>query len=354
MATFIQLVSNQQRELVETTYKMQKDAESKRKQETVAAIIIQSWYRGMRTRYYLRYLSHCACTIQRTWRGYMGRTFCRIRVKNLVMIMRNNFYNAMAVCIQKHWRGFYARKHTHNYYARKRYLEALAVKNSIVRQELEEYQNQLNMERQKRIQQKTEAKMEFEARKHHYLLSTHQKAGIYNSPFREYPHEMEFRLKVARPLSHQNKDFITENTISTNRAPVTEQGSIVKDEEQIQGPFLPQRRVHMQRLKPLNPSLRVSTNYYSLEQEREKMKGKEWTKRLHEVPFLPFSKTKEVYKPLLHTASKYGHLPYGTKYFTEENKALHIADKQMQTVVSPIPIFDKFGQTYAKGSVVLQ
>ena len=35
--------------------------------------------------------------------------------------------------IQKTWRGFYTRKYVANYYSRRRYLEAVKVKNEVVR-----------------------------------------------------------------------------------------------------------------------------------------------------------------------------------------------------------------------------
>ena len=61
--------------------------------------------------------------------------------------MRMNVYNAMAVRIQKHWRGFFTRKHVHNFYARKHYLKALVEKNEVLRAELNEFQEQQEIER---------------------------------------------------------------------------------------------------------------------------------------------------------------------------------------------------------------
>ena len=40
--------------------------------------------------------------------------------------------------------------------------------------------------------------------------------------------------------------------------------------------------VRKQRYRPFSPSLRVETDYESLEKGREKEKGKEWTERLHD------------------------------------------------------------------------
>nr|CAB3266513.1 spermatogenesis-associated protein 17-like [Phallusia mammillata] len=291
----------------------------------------------------------------------MGRVYCRIRVRNLVMVMRMNLYNAMAVRIQKRWHGYYTRKHIHNFYARKRYLEGLAIKNQIVRNELAEYQEQQMTETSKRQQEKIEKHLQFEARRQHYLLSTHQISGIYNSPFKDQPGEMEFRLKISKPLSHpkkKNATMLSSGVVDNDQLPdkpyPPKQGLPPIKNKKIQGPFKPPRDVQAQRYKPLNPSLRVATHYNSVEQARDVMKKADWTARLHDVPFMPFSKRKIAYKPLLHTTSKYGHLPYGSAYFREEKQQQNIEDQRLQTVVSPIPIFDQFGQTYSKGSVLLQ
>ena len=47
---------------------------------------------------------------------------------------RSKFSNHYIIFqIQKMWRGYYVRKYVFNYYSRKRYLEALQIKNEIVR-----------------------------------------------------------------------------------------------------------------------------------------------------------------------------------------------------------------------------
>nr|XP_039252289.1 spermatogenesis-associated protein 17-like [Styela clava] len=364
MAKFLRLLGKE-KELVKDKYKSHEDAEANRIFEYNNAVVIQSWYRGLRVRHYLRHLQNCSIVIQRNWRGFMGRRFYRILVRNLVMVMRMNFYNCMATRIQKIWRGFYVREHVHNFYARKRYLEALAIKNQIVRNELDEYQEQLETDRKKRKHDELEKKLHYQARKHHYLLSTHQKPGIYNSPFWPYPHEMEFRLRAAQPLDHKQKtkqaqyktsvslDMIDPTDTTLKPHPPTKTLPPIR-KEKIQGPFKDPVIVYRQRYRPLNPSLRVSTDFTSLHEGRELMKEEEWRDRVIDVPFLPFSTKEKPYEPLLHTSSKFGHLPYGVEYFRETNYNRNVSTKRMQTVVSPIPVFDKFEQTYSKGAVVLQ
>ena len=50
--------------------------------------------------------------------------------------LRKAYFNAMATVIQRWWRGFYSRKHIHDYYARKRYLKQVKERNDHIRAEL--------------------------------------------------------------------------------------------------------------------------------------------------------------------------------------------------------------------------
>lgn len=346
----MQLVDESQN-IVEMSIQLDAAADDNRDVEYDKAVQIQSWYRGVLTREYLRHLHKCATEIQRHWRGYLGRRFCRIRVKSLVLVMRMNVYNAMAVRIQKHWRGYYTRKHVHNFYARKQYLEALVVKNGILQAELDEYQEQQDIDRKLEHEKAVERHLYYQARKNHYLLSTNQISGIYNSPFNTEASPMEELLKKVKPLSHKKK-LKPLNVDDVGKA-------IAKlppvNQEKLQGPFKAPIAVHEQRFLPLNPSLRVATDYRGLENARDVLKREEWTKQLSDIPWMYSMKTsKKAYQPLLHTSSKFGHLPYGTQYFVEEKNTLNVTDDRFKTVASPIPLFDKFKQTYSKGTVLLQ
>ena len=92
-----------------------------------------------------------------------------------------------------------------------------------------------------------------------------------------------------------------------------------------------------QRYRPFSPTLRVETDYESLEKARNNLKEKEWTERLHDETYIslfyciynlnlfrfyPIDKTlyKKPYQPLMLTKSKFGSLDYGTKHFRDEAK----------------------------------
>ncbi|CAH1263256.1 SPATA17 [Branchiostoma lanceolatum] len=358
MATMVKL-GRLTGKVVEETFIQNRDAEENRLKEYEAALKIQSWFRAVRVRSYIKFLHKCAVTVQRHWRGFLGRGAFRTLVKNSVFVMRMNFYNKMVVRIQKRWRGYYVRKYVHNYYARKRYLEGLQIKNQIVRSELSEYAEMHKREREKRRQELAEKKEIYNARKNHYLLSTHQVSGIYNTPYKPFPDEMEYQLMSVKPLSHKRPLRPRDSTMglvdpSPPRVPPALPQSAPLppiDKKKPQGPFRQPTEVYSQRYRPLEPTLRVATDYTSEEEARVAMKRQEWEGRINDNTFLPFTRRERPYSPLLHTTSQYGALPYGSRHFRHEKK--ETADDRFKLVCSPIPILEKFKETYSKGQVAL-
>ncbi|XP_040283545.1 spermatogenesis-associated protein 17 [Bufo bufo] len=334
-----------------------RDAEENRLKEYNAAVVIQSWFRGCRVRAYLRYLNRMVTVIQKWWRGYQARKYFRSKVKTAYFIMKMNFYNEMAVRIQKRWRGYHARKYVHNYYALKKYLEGVAMKNYFVRKELEEYTEMRSKEKRKKDLESAERVKEQRARRMHHLLSTEQIPGVYNSPYRQYPDEMEFRLQRARPLSHRehpekdnNGDFVDWSDCRHPYSFTTTQPLPPIGKKKPQGPFRDPAEVLQQRYKPLVPTLRVATSFSSLEEAREELKRQEWTKGFQEDRFAPFSsfQKNKPYESLLHTSTEYKQIPYSDQRFRDEDTVKWISRKDFKTIFTPIPLFDKYGRTYSK------
>ncbi|XP_068089006.1 spermatogenesis-associated protein 17 isoform X2 [Hyperolius riggenbachi] len=333
-------------------------AEDNRFTEYQAAVVIQSWFRGCRVRAYLRYLNRMATVIQKWWRAYRARKYFRKKVKTAYFIMKMNLYNEKAVRIQKIWRGYYVRKYVHNYYALKKYLEGVAIKNRIVRKELDEYAAMIDKEKNRRDLEKEELRKDIQARKMHYLLSTEQVASVFNSPYREYPDEMEFRLQRARPLSHRdqpkkNQDGERFVDWSDCRHPFsfpTVQSLPPINKKKPQGPFRNVAEVLHQRYRPLEPTLRVATSFTSVEEAREQLKHLEWTKGFQEkrfTPFVNFNKN-EPYEPLIHTSTDFRRIPFGSKHFREEEQTKWVSNKDFQATFTSIPLFDKYGRMYSK------
>lgn len=341
-----------QNSILDETYERIEEAEEKRPLEFQCIIKVQAWFRAQRVRSYMAHLNYCATLIQKRWRGFRGRRQCRELLKQRVFIMKLNHYNYMATQIQKTWRGYYTRKYVSNYYSRKRYLEALQIKNEIVRSELEGYVEQQEMMDQIKKEKIDKQKQDEWAQRHHYLLSTEVLPSVYNSPFQPYPDIREFHLrnhkfaKEKKPVSKKETEF--DPAWKSYNLPQLSPMPPVQAKPQ--GPFRDLQQVQKQRYKPFQPTLRVETGYLSLEEAREIMKEEEWVTRINDDTFVPFKQVTKTYEPQLHTTSAYGHLPYGNQFFREEFQDKFVS-KPFERVVPPIPILDKLNDTYSQGQV---
>ncbi|XP_068171256.1 spermatogenesis-associated protein 17 [Antennarius striatus] len=195
-------------ELKKQHFHRHRQVEENRQKEIQAATRIQAWFRACRVRAHLSHLHKKAIIIQKMWRGVTARARVRQMVKARYFIMNMNFYDEMAVRIQRRWRGFFVRKNIHNFYAQKSYLEGLSGKNELLRRELDEFQELQKRERDCLQMVKEQKAKVLQAQRLHYLLSTKQRPGIFNSPFRPAPHEMEkvlrqFKYKAPTKLTHR-------------------------------------------------------------------------------------------------------------------------------------------------------
>lgn len=131
MAKLIKL-QEQLSNVIDEIYDYHRYADERRAIELRAVIRIQSWYRGIRLRYYLKYLNNAAIVIQKSWRGYVSRVHYRVHLQERVAQMKLDYYNMMATRIQRTWRGYYSRKNVFDYYKRKDYLLSVQQKNEII------------------------------------------------------------------------------------------------------------------------------------------------------------------------------------------------------------------------------
>uniref|UniRef100_A0A8C3T9N0 Spermatogenesis associated 17 n=1 Tax=Chelydra serpentina TaxID=8475 RepID=A0A8C3T9N0_CHESE len=317
-----------------------------RKAEHNAAVRIQSWFRGCRVRAYIRYYDF----------------FSILTPIFTYFIMKMNFYNEMAVRVNisslvKQMKSQLCSEFAFNKMSKPEYINLIDMK------ELEEFAEMKEKEKEKRDLEREEKKKDHQARKMHYLLSTEQTAGVYNSPFRQSPDPMEIRLRKARPFSHrqqQIKKHLTDEISDWPACTSTLTFPTMKPlppigRQKPQGPFRDTAEVLQQRYKPLEPTLRVATSINSLEKAREEIKREEWRTRINDNKFLPFSSChkNQEYDPLIHTSSKYGQMTYGIKHFREEHHEKWVANKNFETVLPSIDLFDKFGQTYSKAGQIV-
>ncbi|XP_029114602.1 spermatogenesis-associated protein 17 isoform X1 [Scleropages formosus] len=291
--------------------------------EHSAAVRLQSWFRGCQVRARLRLLHRKATIIQKVWRGFRARNQFRQMVKKAYFVMKMNFYNEMAIRIQRRWRGYYVRKYIHNYYALKRYLEGLTIKNEQVRKDLEEFAELQRREMERLAREREGQRKCLQAQRLHFLLSTEQCPGVFNSPYRDFPHEMELRLRSIKPLLAKNAPLRRDSggSPACSLPPVPS--------KKPQGPFRDPAEVLQQRYRPLEPTLRVATSITALEEAREELRREEWRSRVIDDIFQPFSNAHKnrKYERTLHGTSSYEQVDYGTKYFREENKEKRQGEK---------------------------
>lgn len=337
--------------------------ELERKKERDAAVKIHSWFRKIQVQRYIRNQHACATIIQKTFRAYIGRKYYREAVRKRMKGVMTLFYDQMATKIQAKWRGYYARKYRFNFYTRKTYLDALVLKNERIRVQLQQtgLKNK-EKEEKKRKEQEMNAEI-MKHRRRHYLLSTQVCPGVYNS-FNKSNIGIEDVIKSLPPLSRQERQNIqkekrlkflkTANGIPTSLDSNDTNGqqascdhpTLPPLKSKPQGPFRCTEEVLKQRYKELKPTLRVATDYESVNKARFELRKDEWTRRIIDKKFLPSTKREATYTACLHTSSNYQRPDYGSKHFRESDDKGFIQNKTFQRVVSPIPIFDQLGKTY--------
>lgn len=170
-------------DVVSEYFNHSRTAEARRAVELTAVVKIQAAARGFLVRRRLKNLTSTAVTVQKWWRGYLGRLRGRLAKEHRDRNERKAYFNQAATTIQRHWRGFWSRKHLHNYYARRQYLEAITAKNNEIRQHLAD-EEQRTVALQSRLAE-DEAKIAFETKisRLHHLVSTTVQPGIFNSPY---------------------------------------------------------------------------------------------------------------------------------------------------------------------------
>ncbi|CAM4847606.1 unnamed protein product, partial [Rotaria magnacalcarata] len=346
MAAFLELRRNADQILGELEY-LAKEAEYVREYENRCAVIVQSAWRGCCVRSHIKYLNRCATLIQTWWRIYKAKAIFRRKLKEHVIQLRLKYYDDNAVKIQKIWRGYYVRKYVLDYYSRKRYLASIEQKNEQIRTQLRDYREYLGQKQLEQQRQENIAKLEEEAKKTHYLVSTKVVPGIYNSKYLEAPKEMEIILRTTKFELPSKKVKPTRNQKDQDIATLTKFLPPLKSKPQ--GPFRTPEDVRYQRYRPLKPSLRCETDFFATEKMREELKLQEWVDRIHDDTFKSGVCRDKHYPRML-----VGEEPYiePTKLeraaLREPNKKQWVDEKGFRSLVHGIPEFDKFETTYVE------
>ncbi|KFO25408.1 Spermatogenesis-associated protein 17 [Fukomys damarensis] len=285
----------------------------------------------------LRHLHRVAIIIQKWWRGYLSRKLYQLKVEVAYYTMKMDLYNAMAVRIQSRWRAHKVRKYCFNYFYYKQYLRAVSEANETIREILQEYAESQESEEKKAKLEREEKRREEDTRKTHYLLSTKQIPGIYNSPFRKEPDPWELRLQKAKPLVPRRRRVQQEHcpeltawlACTSVRSFPRPDGLPPITTKPCQGPFRNINEVLEQRYKPLEPTLRAAQPVDELKRAREEFRRQERVRNISDKMFLPFSShhKKENYMPSLLSSSKYNPGSCRKQDFRSENPRRWVCDK---------------------------
>mmetsp|Transcript_15183 Transcript_15183/g.49819 ORF Transcript_15183/g.49819 Transcript_15183/m.49819 type:complete len:309 (+) Transcript_15183:52-978(+) len=158
-------------------------AEAARARESGAALVIESNFRSWVVRKNLAEFHARALQIQAYYRGHLGRKRAWNRAHALARDLRERFFARAAVVIQRHWRGYWSRKHVHSFGARKAYLRAVEKASEALRAELDAHHAAQLEQQQLQLEEEAYYKFADTIKGLHHLVSTESCQGIYNSPF---------------------------------------------------------------------------------------------------------------------------------------------------------------------------
>lgn len=326
-----------------------RNCDTYRLSEYNAAVKIQAWFRGIRIRCYLKLLEKCTIIIQKTWRGYIGRKQYRLILSKTVIEYRRNKFSQAAAKIQSAWKGYLTRKYIFNFYSRKVYLSALIDIGEFVKNQLSDYEKEMKYIECKERQEKERKRIINWAKSHHFLVSTCCQPGIYKNPVDQALIDKEKLLLSVIDHHESIKIKKKQENHSVIKHPIELSSYQLP---KIKGPFKNLNEIKKWLNTPINLSLRVLTDYYSLEKAKQNWKSQEWCNRLHDNNFYTGHPPSIPYERSLWTTSVYGSISYGTKHFRasedENNSTMHKQPK-FRNILPPIPLFDKFNKEYIPG-----
>ncbi|XP_065191548.1 spermatogenesis-associated protein 17-like [Sycon ciliatum] len=362
---------------------IQRDADDCQPSEYAAACKLQAWWRGVLTRGYLAYLRMCCVRVQSCWRGVLGRREYREILQTRVDLYEFQYYYNSAAKIQALWRGYVVRRDISDFYARKRFLEGLTVKEEIFRKELlterqralvaaQREQNNAEMDEITRI-----------AEQHHHMASTVSTRGVYNSfncteRNRAIDDTMHARSRHLKPSEvwHERMEqhYFTVNaklpaetsgmtdptasgmkwtgrlaTVRDRRADWKSNVPVLPPiQGSLQGPFLPPDLVKAQRKRPAHRSVHSTSDYQNARETNAAQVLSERRKRMHDPKLKPFTKVE--YQPVsfIHCKSPVQKAEHGTIHFRDP-ASISSPDKdfQLHALSRKIPLFDGFNKTYS-------
>ncbi|KAL4426293.1 hypothetical protein ABPG74_006550 [Tetrahymena malaccensis] len=231
-----------QEELIEKQFQLEeeyyfqvRETEKYWDRDSKCALKIQSIYKMFTLRQRFTKLKESVIKIQTRFRGFLSRKKFQKKKEDNINLMNVKYFSQQAITIQKIFRGFYQRKFTHDFYARKKFLQELGDQNTRFQGEMNQIADEERIEEKKR--QEAQAREEFTqlASNLHHLASTHQIPGVYNPPYAisrptAFNIEVETHLKATFKANYTwkppTRKSIATFQIKQNKKIVSTQSSI--------------------------------------------------------------------------------------------------------------------------------
>ena len=203
MAAYYHLYHTQRRRPLQAIYEAWSEATLAYPTEAAAAGKIQSLYRMYRCRQQYLHTVGCIVTMQRVYRGYLGRRrFLDLSIER-ALAMRQRVFDHYATTIQRIFRAFYSRKWKSDYYAQKRYLQHIMIESEKVRDQAERDRMIQSHKLTKEKNDKIRKDFVMTANKCHHLLSTGAQAGIFRPMAQHFQSSKTiFNTDIEEELRH--------------------------------------------------------------------------------------------------------------------------------------------------------
>lgn len=295
--------------------------------ETEAATRMQSAFRGRLQYHGYENRRFMASQIQRVARGHCGRKRSRERRIERTLAHEKMVFDFYAEQIQKNWRGFYSRRHKHDFWARKMYIETVVKTGNDLREKLNAYAKDraafVEREREKRRLKEFKRVTE----NLHHLVGTKTTPGIYCNPYFEEKRPTVKGVSIEEHIKRAWKESAPRRTKTLRKKRAAER--TMRKTRDADG--CPQSDMDRR-------SIRISTTYDEVCQARKWERRLEKLKRITPEGFIVTGRREPLPKVVpIQTGELYidPHLRFqSTKQLQERNKTARVSNKPFYTAVS--------------------
>lgn len=254
MAHFFEMEARKD-EVVKNFFARTQDASDSLPLEVAAVTKIQSVHRATQIRIIYHEVVAAARLIQRMVRGCLGRKKAQKVSQEGHNQLRLKFFHHCACTIQRMYRGRWSRKRVHSFYGRKIYLEKVEKRGEWTKEYLAEEHKEKMAAAKIREEQRVKEEFDHLAGDLHHLMSTKTIPGVYNPPYsdllpRAFEKPIEEHLRDAClakiPASLKRARHKSASTTRSARFGMS-QAEMSQDEGAMPPQDLPNRAPHFSR-----------------------------------------------------------------------------------------------------------